>query len=130
MLYTADIRDWLKGLINADHFYIGKLDNKPDKAVGVYEFNRGGYPVRGIGQDTTYDIISISTLIHWTNNAKDTEQAARALFEAIRTDRGVVINEHTIYIIDLITPAPICLATDEKGVYEWVIQFSIYYERK
>ena len=130
MLYTADIRDWLKGLINADYFYIGKLDNKPDKAVGVYEFNRGGYPVRGIGQDTTYDIISISTLIHWTNNAKDTEQAARALFEAIRTDRGVVINEHTIYIIDLITPAPICLATDEKGVYEWVIQFSIYYERK
>ncbi|MDO4892821.1 MAG: minor capsid protein [Eubacteriales bacterium] len=130
MLYTADVRDWLKGLIGADHFYIGKLDNKPDKAVGVYEFNRGGYPVRGIGQDTTYDIISVSTLIHWTNNAKDTEEAARALFEALRTARGVVINEHTIYIIELITPAPICLATDEKGVYEWVIQFELFYERK
>lgn len=130
MLYTADVRDWLKGLIDAGHFYIGKLANKPDKAVGVYEIGSGGYPVRGIGADTTYDILAVSILIHWTNNAKDSEQAARALFEALRTADGVTINEHTIYMIDLTCSAPIFLATDEKGVYEWAIELQIYYERK
>ena len=130
MLYAADVRDWLKRLIAADHFYIGLIDNKHDKSVGVYPLSQSGYPVRGIGQDTTYDEFAVSVLIHWTKNANETERAARALFETLRTIKNASINGHRVYLIDLLTPAPVSVGTDDKGVFEQVIEFQITYERK
>ena len=43
MMTTADVRDWLKTLTDAEHFYVGKLDNKPDKAIGVYTLTERGH---------------------------------------------------------------------------------------
>ena len=38
MLGLADIRNWLKTLENkADNYYIGKLDNKNNKSIGLYQ---------------------------------------------------------------------------------------------
>lgn len=36
MMTLANVRDFLKTIINAEHFYIGRLDNKQDKSIGVY----------------------------------------------------------------------------------------------
>lgn len=130
MVYTADVRDWLKTLSSADHYSIGKIDNRLDKSIGVYALNAGGYPVRTIGQDSTYTILSVSILLHWSKDAKTSEQAARQLFEALRTAESQTINGHKIYLLDLLTPDPVFVGTDEKGVYEWVVECSIYYERK
>ena len=130
MLYTADVREWLKTLSAADHYSVGKIDNRLDRSIGVYALDTSGYPVRAIGQDSSYTILPVSVLIHWTKDAKITEQAARQLFEAIRTARNQTVNGHKIYLIDLLTPDPVFIGTDEKGVYEWVIEFQIYYERK
>lgn len=130
MIYTANVRDWLKTLIAAEHFYIGKLDNKPDKSVGVYPLNQSGAPLTGIGQDTTYDTLSVSVLVHWNNSASQTETAVHALFETIRTARNVAISGHKVYYLELLTAAPFSVGTDEKGVYEWVVEIKIYYERK
>jgi len=72
----------------------------------------------------------VSLLLHWNNNAKETEQAARKLFETLYSIKNVKINEHTIYIIELLTPEPIDVGTDDKGIYEQVIEVKFYYERK
>lgn len=37
VLYLKDIKDWLKTFNVAEHYYIGKLDNKQDKSLGVYQ---------------------------------------------------------------------------------------------
>ena len=34
MISLKDIKDWLKQFDIAEHYYMGKLDNKQDKSVG------------------------------------------------------------------------------------------------
>lgn len=37
MILLADMKDWLKTVFEADHYYTGKLDNKKDRSIGVYQ---------------------------------------------------------------------------------------------
>lgn len=130
MIYLSDIRDWLKSISNAEHYYIGKLDNKQDRSIGVYSLKQSGTPTRAIGGESTYDTISVSLLIHYTDNARETEEFARRLYETLYGIQNVEIKEHKIYIIELLTEEPVDVGTDDKGVYEQVIEVKFYYERK
>lgn len=130
MITLANIRDFLKQFDLAEYYYIGKLDNKQDKSLGVYSLKRSEPPTTAIGSESTYDIIGVSLLLHWNNNADETEIAARKLYELLRTVKDVVINDTQIYMIQLLMPEPVNIGTDDKGVYERVIELKIYYERK
>lgn len=125
----AHIRDWLKTFEIAEHYYIGKLDNKQDKSLGVYTLKGNGAPVTAIGTQSTYDIIGVSLLLHWNNNANETEVTARTLYEKLRTIKNFKINDKQIYMIELLVPEPIDVGTDDKGIYERVIEMNLYYER-
>lgn len=59
MITLANIRDFIKGFDFADNYYIGKLDNKKDKSIGVYSLKRSEPPVTAIGGQSTYDIIGV-----------------------------------------------------------------------
>lgn len=130
MITTADVRDFVKGFGLAEHYYIGKLDNKPDKSFGFYTLGSSGPPLRMVGTAPTFEIIGVSILIHWNDNAKETEQAARELFRRLYTEKNIIISDHTVYMIDLLTPEPQDVGTDSKGIYERVIELKIFYERK
>ncbi len=125
----AYIRDWLKTFEIAEHYYIGKLDNKQDKSLGVYTLKSNGAPITAIGTQSTYDIIGVSLLLHWNNNANETEVTARTLYEKLRTIKNFKINDKQIYMIELLVPEPIDVGTDDKGIYERVIEMNLYYER-
>ena len=129
MIYLSDIRDWLKSVTNAEHYYIGKLDNKQDRSLGIYTLKGNGAPVTAIGTQSTYDIIGVSLLLHWSNNANETEVTARTLYEKLRTIKNFKINDKQIYMIELLVPEPIDVGTDDKGIYERVIEMNLYYER-
>ena len=130
MITLANIRDFIKSFGFAENYYIGKLDNKKDKSIGVYSLKRSEPPVNAIGGESTYDIIGVSLLIHWTNNADETEITARQLYEKLRTVKDVEINNTQIDMIQLLVPEPVDVGTDEKGIYERVIEMKLYYERK
>ena len=130
MITLANIRDFIKTFGFAENYYIGKLDNKKDKSFGVYSLKRNDSPVTAIGGDSTYDIIGVSILIHWNNNANKTEITARQLYEKLRTVKEIKINNTQIYMIQLLSPEPVDVGTDDKGIYERVIELKIYYERK
>lgn len=130
MITTKDVREFIKTISSAEHYYIGLLNNKPDKAIGIYNLKGSGTQPQAIGGESTYAFKGISILIHWNNNADETERAALSLYEQLRTVKDVVINEHTVYMIELLVPEPVDIGTDEKGIYERVIELKIYYERK
>lgn len=130
MITLANIRDYLKSFDLFEHYYIGKLDNKQDKSLGVYSLKHNEPPVTAIGTQSTYDIIGVSLLIHWNNNADETEITARQLFEYLRTVKKLRINNTQVYMIQLLMPEPVDVGTDDKGIYERVIEMKIYYERK
>lgn len=129
MITLANVRDWLKTIVKAEHFYIGRLDNKQDKSIGVYTLKTSGEPLRAVGTEISFDTISVSVLLHWTNNANETEVEARTLYNKLRTIKNVSINNSKVYMIKLLVPEPIDVGT-ENEVYERVIEMKLYYERK
>lgn len=128
MIYLSSVREWLKTLITAQHYYVGKLDKKPERAVGVYQRKNPAPPVRAIGSESTYEIKPISILIHWNKNADETEKAAMELYQHIRAASSMTIGDTQVYFIKL-QSEPVDIGTDEAGIYERVIEFDIYFER-
>lgn len=129
MIYLSSVREWLKTLITAQHYYVGKLDKKPERAVGVYQRKNPAPPVRAIGGESTYEIKPISILIHWNKNADETEKAAMELYQHIRAASSMTIGDTQVYFIKLLQSEPVDIGTDEAGIYERVIEFDIYFER-
>lgn len=132
MMTLAEIRDWLKTLSVAENYYIGRLDNKKERSLGVYNLSRRTSPVMAVGgvSCSSYNVKGISLLLHWNTNARETETAAHylwnRLFGAAHID--VPSGSHIHYIQPLV-PEPIAVGTDDGGVYEYVIEILIYYRR-
>ena len=131
MLGLADVRDWIKSLGVGEHFYIGKLDNKQERSVGIYQRKTTGQPITAIGgqQNKKYDVKPVSMLIHWTKNARETEEASFSLFEKLLNISDLKIGQTHINYVRLMVPEPQDVGTDDAGVYERVIWFDLYYER-
>lgn len=129
MLFLNQIREWIATLNAAENYYIGKLDAKKDKSIGVYQ--RGARPpTMSIGQASSYEVRKISLLVHWNKNQNESERAAYELYSKLRAVSSFNIDDTHIYFIKLLYAEPISVDTDDNGVYEWVIEFEIYYERK
>lgn len=130
-MILSDVKDWLKTLDVAEHYYIGKLDNKQDKSLGVYQRDAGqpGIALGGLAI-TKYAVKRISLLLHWNNNAKETEIAAYKLYEKLLTTDRPIIGDTQVYVVSLSTAEPQDVGTDDAGIYERVIWADIYYERR
>ena len=129
MLKIADIRGWIASLgIAADNrVYIGKLDNKQQKSIGVYGRGGSGPPYIALGglEYTTYDTKPVSLLVHWNS-----EEAAYQLFEKLRSISSLDIGDTHIHCIRLMVPEPQDVGTDDGGVFEYVIWLDFIYQRK
>lgn len=132
MLSLADVRDWLKTLIPVENDYIGKLDNKKEKSIGVYQRKENGPAKISIGglNCTKHDVKRISVLVHWNKNARETELVSFELFEKLKEIANIEIGQAHIDYLMLLVPEPQEVGTDDNGVYERVIWFDLYYERK
>lgn len=131
MILLKDIKDWLKTFEAADHYYMGKLDAKQKKSVGVYQRKNNNPPRVCIGgyDNASYDVKSISILVHWSLDADETEVAALKLFNKIKESKNVTINNIHIPYIKLLNAEPVDVGTDDNGVYERVIELDIYYSK-
>lgn len=125
----ATFREYLKTLNLADNYYIGKIDNTKLKTIGIYS-QPGVRRVEAIGKASSYDIAGVRILVHWNKSARETEEAARNIFESIRYITGTDISEeiHVDYL-DLLESEPNFIGTDDNGVYEYHISARIYYRR-
>lgn len=131
MTLTA-VRDWLKTFSVAEHYYIGKLDAKQDKSLGVYSrATMGQLPDIALGglSCTKTAVKQVSILLHWNQNAKETDAAAQALFEQLQAAETIQIGGTQVAFLQLLVPEPVDVGTDDSGVYERVIWMDIYYRR-
>lgn len=129
MLGLADIRDYIKNFKLAENYYIGKLDNKEDKSIGVYQRKSNYAPRKCIGNTETYERKPISILLHWNNNARETEEQAFLLYEQLEQIKNTEIGNEHIFFVDVLNVEPIDVGTDDAGVYERIIEVDFYYEK-
>lgn len=134
MLPLKDIRQYIASLGFAadEKVYIGKLDSKKPKSIGVYGRGATGEPHMALGglDCTTYGVRPVSLLVHWTRSQPESEAAAYELFEKLRGVTSLTIGETHINYLRLMVPEPQDVGTDDDGVYEYVIWLDFLYERK
>ena len=134
MLKTTDIREWIAslGIAKDEHVYMGKLDNKQQKSIGVYSRSSSGPPNIALGglDYTSYDVRPISLLVHWNRSKPESEAAAYELFESIRNVSSLDIGDTHINYLRLMVPEPQDVGSDDNNVYEYVIWLDLIYQRK
>lgn len=131
MLYLEDVRDFISGLGVAvdENVYMGKMDDKKEKSIGVYQLKQARAATVSLGDSGTYKVKPISLLVHWTKSARETEKKAYELYEKLRAVENVVVNGTNIIYIQMLQEEPVDVDMDEKRIYERVIEVNIYYER-
>lgn len=132
MITLAEVRDWIKTFNAANNYYIGKIDNKQENSIGIYQRKTIDGPRVAIGGRTlaSYDVKSISILIHWNKNANETEKRAQYIYNRLFEAESVVIGGTPIKMIALLQNEPVDVGTDDNNVYERVIELDLYYERE
>lgn len=134
MLGIGDVRDYIAslGIAANDHVYCGKLDGKLDKSIGVYPKEREGDAIQAVGgnENSSYSIKRISILVHWNKSVRETERVSNTAFDMLRDTINVTINGTHILFTDMKCPEPIPVDTDDNGIFEYVIELDIYYERQ
>lgn len=130
IMQLCEVRDWLKSFNLFEHYYIGKLDQKQDKSLGVYQLQASGQPIRAFNGLSSYSTKKVSLLIHWNKNARETEEIASELFEKLLNIERTKIGEYQVYFIDMLVPEAQNVGTDEKGIFEEVIEIEIYYKKE
>lgn len=133
MLALKDIRQYISDLAVAvdGNVYIGKMDGKRQKSIGVYGRSGSGPPSVALGGlgCTTYDTRAVSLLIHWNKNKSESEAVAYELFEKLRSATSLSIGDTHVHYLRLMVPEPQDVGTDDSGVYEYVIWLDLIYER-
>ena len=72
MMMLEDVRDYIASLNVADHVYMGKLPDKEEKSIGVYNSKHqhayhtalGGPSLEGYGEKY------VTILVHWNKSQK------------------------------------------------------------
>lgn len=126
-----DVRDYIDSLDIAEHVYMGKLPAKEDKAVGVYNSKHqhayhtalGGPSLEGYGEKY------VTLLVHWNKSPRDTEKAATALFQRLRTARDEKVNNEKIKFFQPLYDIQ-DVGTDEAGICEMVIEGVVIFEKE
>lgn len=130
MITIKDVREFLKTKIDCDNWYSGKIDASKDKCIGIYNI-QGGKPYIALGglDNTSYSSKAISILVHWTNNSNTAELKAQEVYNALFGKTGVIAG-HRVIQFDMKTDEPVPVGTDDNGIFEYVINLTIKYERK
>lgn len=133
MLGIGDVRDYIAGLGIADNtnVYCGKLDDKENKSIGVYNNNKQRPVQMAVGglNNSSYRIKSVSILVHWNTSVRDTERTAEQLYNMLRDMNHITINDTKVIFTKMLVDEPVDVGTDDKGIFEMVIELDIYYER-
>ena len=130
-MMLSDVRDYVKSIRPSNPVYLGKLDIKQEQAIGVYHSKHSHPPKTAIGGSRleSYGIKYVTLLVHWNHSMRDTEKAARELFEALRQTREVTVNKEHVKFIQLLTDEPVDVGTDDDGIYEMVIEAAVVYAK-
>jgi hypothetical protein len=134
MVLLSDIRDFVAslGFIEDEYVYSGKLEDKKDKSIGIYnrKVNTPNDIALGGLKLKSFRIKQISILVHWNKSQRDTEKAAIKLFNLLQNQRDFSIGQVKGKFILMGMDEPQSVDTDDNGIYEYVIWCDIYYERE
>lgn len=128
-MMLEDVRDYIATLGISKNVYMGKLPDKKDESIGVYNSKHQRTYRRALGGLEGYGEKYITLLVHWNKSPRDTENAATELFEKLKAARDVTINNETIIFFQPLYDIQ-DVGTDDAGIYEMVIEGVFIFRKK
>lgn len=126
----SDFRDWLKTKINCPNWSSGGLRSTDEKVIVIYNGQAFVNPMAIGGlQNSSYKGKGIRILIHWNKNVRESELKAQEVYDSIHGLTNVEIANKRVIKFNMRDPEPVYLGVDESGIYEYVIDLEIIYER-
>ena len=128
-MLLSEVRDYLKTKIECPQWYSGKIDGTVEQCIGIYNV-KGPTPNIALGglTNTSYSTKAISILVHWGKNSNVAEQKAKELYNIFFGQDGN-IGGHRVIKFDMRASEPVSVGTDSNGIYEYVIEIVINFER-
>lgn len=126
----SDFRDWLKTKIDCPNWFAGGLRTTDEKAIVIYNGQAFINPMAiGGPQNSSYKGKGIRMLIHWNKNVRETEIKAQEVYNTLHGLTNVIIAGKRVIQFNMRDPEPVYLGVDDSGIYEYVIDLEIIYER-
>ena len=79
--------------------------------------------------NSSYRIKFVSILVHWNKSVRDTEETSEQLYNMLRDTNNKIINDTKLLFTKMQVDGPVDVGTDDKGIFESVIELDIYYAR-
>ena len=127
MLTVSDFMNELKKRYPNIKFFNGCI-SKNEKCVGVYARGSAAKPV-AIGSPSSYGILPLTMLIHWSENSNECESAANSLYEGLESG-FTSINSVRVAQLQLLESSPVNIGRDDNNICEMTIRLNIIYERR
>ncbi len=126
----SNFKDWLKGIIDCPNWFTGGLRTIDEKAIVIYNGQAFVNPMAIGGlKNSSYKGKGIRILIHWNKNVRESELKAQKVYNTLHGLTNVEIAGKRVIKFNMRDPEPIYLGVDESGIYEYVIDLEIIYER-
>ena len=134
MINVSDIRIWLSEKNIEENFglskiYDAKIVTKEEKIAGVYNLSNSNPFSKYIGIKRNDYEIGINLLIHYTKKYAETEDIGNKILKFLGDldVKDLIINNHKITMIELLSGNEDVGYDEENNIYERVIQFKLYY---
>lgn len=125
----SEVKDYLKAHIDCPHWYVGKRDAAQEQSITVYPTQGPALPIPIGGlQNASYATKTVSVLVHWGRSCTPAEQKAQQVYDLLAGQSGNIGGKEII-MFSMRSGEPIGMGTDDKGYYEFVINFVIYYRK-
>ncbi len=129
MMTLKQVKDWMKQHIDADNWKIGIYDNSKQKTICVRSLAGSKMKIAIGGLDCTNIYAKgISIIVHWNKNPDASEIVAKKI-HALFYGKSIVIDNFKIVKCDMRNDEPVSVGTDDNGVYEYVIELWMTYEK-
>lgn len=126
----ADVKNYLKSQITCKNWYVGKIDASKECCIGIYPTEPPA-PVVTVGgvKNHTYAHKAVAILVHWGKTATPAEVKAQEVYDLLFGQKPTIGSKETIKM-DFRTSTPVGIGTDDRGIYEYVINLVIYYRKE
>lgn len=126
----CNIADMLADILQFKDIYAGDINANLERSIGVYNAKRGGIHKICIGGKACTKTLEkkISILIHWTDNPTLAEQEAERILDLLTDIRQYEAGDFIVRFLKC--NDPVSVGKDDRGIYEYVIEAIVYYERK
>ena len=107
------------------------MNAKKPKSFGLYQLETKQSRQVAIGglSATKSARKGATILVHWNESSRESENTALSLYQAIEAAANAEIGHSKVSYIELPYNEPICVGTDDHGVFEFVIDVIFHYER-